>query len=152
MKRENQPLSFPDQLPEQRKQRVVGPFYTSAGAINHQTEEEEEETKKKSKRRRRRKRSVTSVILLLFCFSLVAQKSAVRTQNGDIQVEVLAEGLEYPWGMAFLPDDRLLFSERAGTLRIMDRDGKVSQPLKGTPKVFSVDQGGMLDVALHPKF
>lgn len=153
MKRENQPLSFPDQLPEQRKQSVVGPFYTSAGAINHHSEEEEEESKKKSKRRRRRQRGVTSVILLLFCFSLMAQKSAVRTQNGDIQVEVLAEGLEYPWGMAFLPDDRLLFSEkRAGTLRILDTDGNVSEPLQGTPEVFGVDQGGMLDVALHPEF
>lgn len=152
MKRENQPLSYPDQLPEQRKQRVVGPFYTSAGAIDHQSQEEEEENKKKSKRRRRRKREITSAILLLFCLSLFAQKSAVRTDNGDIAVEVLAEGLEHPWGMAFLPDDRLLFSERAGTLRIMDTDGKVSEPLKGTPEVFSVDQGGMLDVALHPEF
>src|SRR5690554_5970155 len=152
MKRDNKRLSPADQLPDHRKQRVAGPFYTSAGVIHQETDEEEEESKKKSKKRRRRNRGVTSMILLLFSLSLLAQKSAVRTENGDIQVEVLAEGLEHPWGMAFLPDDRLLFSERAGTLRIMDPDGTVSQPLKGVPQVFSVDQGGMLDVALHPKF
>src|SRR5690625_5148748 len=83
----------------------------------------------------------------------MAQYSAICTAKGDIQVEVQAEGLEFPWGMAFIPDDRLLFSEkRAGTLRFLDTDGNVSEPLQGTPEVFGVDQGGMLDVALHPEF
>ncbi|MDT0646279.1 PQQ-dependent sugar dehydrogenase [Zunongwangia sp. F260] len=91
-------------------------------------------------------------MLTLFSFSGVAQKGNVRTQAGDIKVDVLAENLDHPWGMAFLPDNRLLVTERAGTLRIYDERDSISQPIKGTPEVFSQGQGGLLDVALDPDF
>ncbi|MDT0686042.1 PQQ-dependent sugar dehydrogenase [Autumnicola psychrophila] len=92
------------------------------------------------------------LLLTLLPFYAVAQKSTVRTDAGDIKVEVLAENLDHPWGMAFLPDKRLLVTERAGTLRIYDEGDSISQPIKGTPEVFSQGQGGLLDVALDPEF
>lgn len=82
----------------------------------------------------------------------VAQKSTVQTMAGAVQVETLAENLNQPWGMAFLPDKRLLVTERSGQLRILDTNNKLSAPLQGTPKVFSTGQGGLLDVALDPNF
>jgi glucose/arabinose dehydrogenase len=91
-------------------------------------------------------------ILLLFSFTVLAQKPTVRTDAGDVKVHVIKEGLDHPWGMAFLPDGRLLVTERAGTLRILEKDTTLSAPLEGTPEVFAQGQGGMLDVALHPDF
>ncbi|WP_276499109.1 PQQ-dependent sugar dehydrogenase [Pontibacter litorisediminis] len=90
--------------------------------------------------------------LWLMADQACAQKSSVRTEAGDIKVETLAQNLDHPWGMAFLPDSRLLVTERAGTLRILDQNNKLSEPLKGTPEVFTQGQGGMLDVALDPDF
>lgn len=73
-------------------------------------------------------------------------------QTGSMQTETLAENLTHPWGMAFLPDNRLLVTERAGRLRILDTDNQVSEPLSGTPEVFVEGQGGLLDVVLDPNF
>lgn len=75
----------------------------------------------------------------------------VQTQVGAIAVEEVASGLNHPWGMAFLPDGRLLVTERAGDLRILGTDGRVSKPIEGTPEVVD-GQGGLLDVALDPEF
>lgn len=91
-------------------------------------------------------------ILLLFSFGALAQKSTVRTDAGDIAVHKVADSLNHPWGIAFLPDNRLLVTERAGALRILRADSTLSNPVPGTPKVFNVGQGGLLDVALHPNF
>lgn len=92
--------------------------------------------------------------LFLFSFSsgMIAQKSTVKTEAGDVKVETLAENLNHPWGMAFLPDGRLLVTERSGTLRILQKDNTLTAPLEGTPKVFAKGQGGMLDVVLDPNF
>lgn len=92
------------------------------------------------------------LILLLLAGQACAQKSSVRTEAGDIKVETLASNLNHPWGMAFLPDSRLLVTERAGTLRILDTNNNLSEPVTGTPPVFSEGQGGMLDVVLDPNF
>jgi glucose/arabinose dehydrogenase len=72
--------------------------------------------------------------------------------KGVVRVETVAKGLEHPWGLAFLPDGRMLVTERPGRLRIVDQKGGVSKPLGGVPKVFAEGQGGLLDVALDPKF
>jgi glucose/arabinose dehydrogenase len=66
-------------------------------------------------------------------------------------VEV-AGGLERPWGLAFLPDGRLLVTERPGRLRIVAAGGGLSAPLAGVPAVYARGQGGLLDVALSPTF
>ena len=94
-------------------------------------------------------------------FSLVAPAAAqnpleqvdtVMTASGPLAVQNVTGGLEHPWGMAFLPDGRLLVTERPGRLRILDTNHLLSEPLAGTPEVFAVGQGGLLDVALDPDF
>lgn len=73
-------------------------------------------------------------------------------QNDGFEVAELAKGLNHPWGMVFLPDGRLLITERAGDLRIMDKNNNLSDPVEGVPEVLSRGQGGLLDVALDPGF
>ncbi|MDZ4372547.1 MAG: PQQ-dependent sugar dehydrogenase [Phenylobacterium sp.] len=68
------------------------------------------------------------------------------------QVATVAEGLRFPWAIAVLPDSRLLVTEKAGALRLIGRDGKVSEPIPGTPEVLNRGQGGLLDVVLDPAF
>ncbi|MGH2405302.1 MAG: PQQ-dependent sugar dehydrogenase [bacterium] len=72
--------------------------------------------------------------------------------NAPVRIETVARGLEHPWGLAFLPDGRMLVTERPGRLRIVERDGRLSDPLAGVPQVFAQGQGGLLDVALSPGF
>src|SRR5262245_12017990 len=67
-------------------------------------------------------------------------------------VETVATGLENPWSIAFLPDERKLITERPGRLRILDAKGKLSEPVAGVPAVAAVGQGGLLDVVLAPDF
>ncbi len=68
------------------------------------------------------------------------------------RLKVVAEGLEFPWSLAFLPDGRMLVTERPGRLRIVAADGTVSPPVTGVPPVFAQRQGGLLDVVLDPRF
>ncbi|HET6756418.1 MAG TPA: PQQ-dependent sugar dehydrogenase [Burkholderiales bacterium] len=72
--------------------------------------------------------------------------------DAPIRATTVAKGLENPWGLAFLPDGRMLVTERPGRLRIVDKDGRLSEPLGGVPKVLVQGQGGLLDIALSPKF
>ena len=81
----------------------------------------------------------------------LAQPRSVEADGGTVAVERLADGLNHPWGMAFLPDGRLLVTERAGDLRILDRE-TLSEPVEGVPEVYAEGQGGLLDVALDPDF
>jgi len=77
----------------------------------------------------------------------------VRSEAHSFRVVRLVEGLEHPWGLAFLPDGRMLVTERPGRLRIVERDGQlVSLPVSGLPAIAVYGQGGLLDVALHPRF
>jgi len=76
---------------------------------------------------------------------------AQRTKQGT-KVETFAKGLAFPWGMAFLPDGRLIVTERPGRMRLVAKDGKVSAPLGNVPHVAAGGQGGLLDVALSPDF
>jgi aldose sugar dehydrogenase len=69
-----------------------------------------------------------------------------------VRVHTVARGLEHPWGLAFLPDGRMLVTERAGRLRRVGPDGHVFEPLAGVPPVAARGQGGLLDVALDPRF
>lgn len=67
------------------------------------------------------------------------------------QTDVVVQGLDKPWGMAFLPDGRLLVTERT-TIRIVSADGTLSAPTRGVPVVDPGDQGGILDIVLDPDF
>jgi glucose/arabinose dehydrogenase len=71
---------------------------------------------------------------------------------GSIRVETIAAGLERPWGLAFLPDGRMLVTEKAGLLRIVSPEGAVSKPIAEVPEVDSRGQGGLLDVEIDPRF
>lgn len=71
---------------------------------------------------------------------------------GVVTVETVAEGLEHPWALDFLPDGRILVTERPGRLRIVATDGSLSAPLAGVPTVQARGQGGLLDVAVDPDF
>jgi glucose/arabinose dehydrogenase len=75
-----------------------------------------------------------------------------RSIPGKVGAETVAKGLEHPWALAFLPDGRILVTERPGRLRIVGKDGKVSSPLGGVPAVQARGQGGLLDVAVDPRF
>ena len=74
------------------------------------------------------------------------------SQKANFRAETLVKGLNQPWGMDFLPDGRMIFTERSGQLRFMDKNGNASAPVKGTPAVFERQDGGLFDVALHPDF
>ncbi len=88
--------------------------------------------------------------VLLACGQPAAQ--TIKSDEHEFRVVKLAEGLAYPWGLAFLPDGRMLVTERQGRLRIV-RDGKLEQqPVAGLPQIAVHGQGGLLDVALHPQF
>lgn len=104
------------------------------------------------------KLQLLAIIAALFLLSLPAHgqrtpPDQIEGINGSIRVEQLAT-LEYPWGMALLPDGRLLITEKPGRLRIWDEQG-LSDPLQGVPKVVYLsagEQGGLLDVAVDPDF
>jgi aldose sugar dehydrogenase len=76
----------------------------------------------------------------------------VQGEQGPVRVEVVARGLDHPWGLEFLPDGSLLVTERGGSLRLVSAAGDVSKPIAGVPEVDARGQGGLLDVALHPAF
>ena len=95
---------------------------------------------------------LASVLALTAPILVQADSPIARTGQGPVRLVTVAEGLEHPWGIAFLPDGRALVTERPGRLRILAADGKVGEPLAGVPAVQAVNQGGLLDVALDPDF
>lgn len=92
------------------------------------------------------------VLMLSGAAANAQQARTIETRSGPVQVEVLAQSLQNPWGMAFLDKERMLVTERPGRLRIVTLKGEISAPLKGVPQVFARGQGGLLDVALSPDF
>ncbi|HEX2268171.1 MAG TPA: PQQ-dependent sugar dehydrogenase [Pyrinomonadaceae bacterium] len=105
------------------------------------------------------KLAIITALILASISSAYGQASAtppdtVSSSVGNIRIERLAT-LELPWGMALLPDGRLLITEKPGRLRIW-ANGRMSEPVQGVPKVVyrgtEEDQGGLLDVAIDPDF
>jgi glucose/arabinose dehydrogenase len=74
----------------------------------------------------------------------------VPAAAAEPKVEVVVRGLEHPWGLAFLPDGRLLVTERPGRMNVLAR-GSTPVRVAGVPPVVAVNQGGLLDVVLDPK-
>ncbi|WP_208997500.1 PQQ-dependent sugar dehydrogenase [Pannonibacter phragmitetus] len=81
----------------------------------------------------------------------IAQET-VRSKAADFRIVEVAKNLEHPWGLAFLPDGRMLVTERPGRLRIVGADGSLGEPLTGLPEIYDSGQGGLLDVILDPDF
>jgi hypothetical protein len=75
-----------------------------------------------------------------------------QTEKHKVRVVTIAKGLSHPWGMVFLPDGRMLVTERPGRMRLVGSDGRISPPIAGVPEVYARGQGGLLDVTLHPGF
>lgn len=98
-----------------------------------------------------------SLLGVALCFSLAlpmaqAKPVTVKTENGNIRVNTVAEGLENLWSLAFLPDGKMLVTEKPGRMRIVTADGKVGEPLQGLPAIYNQGQAGLLDVVLSPDF
>ncbi len=96
----------------------------------------------------------TSLLIMGLSGLWVTQSNALATtaDTHEVVVTTYASGLTQPWGMTFLPDGRLLVTEKAGNLRIVDTDGQVSEPISGLMAVSDRGQGGLLDVVLDPDF
>jgi len=90
-------------------------------------------------------RQAFAMLLLLTCAGTSASEPAYH-------LETVAEGLDFPWCTTFLPDGRMLVTERAGNLRYVTADGKVSEPIANTPVPYVASQGGLFDVLLAPDF
>ncbi|MBL8204129.1 MAG: PQQ-dependent sugar dehydrogenase [Blastocatellia bacterium] len=75
-----------------------------------------------------------------------------KKANVAFEVVTVAGGLQTPWGLAFLPDGRMLVTERPGRLRVVGKKGELSEPVAGLPSVDARGQGGLLDVVLDPKY
>jgi glucose/arabinose dehydrogenase len=101
---------------------------------------------------------LTMVLLVTECHAQGAQAGPAQRSpqpkpaRGVVSAETVALGLEHPWALAFLPDGRILVTERPGRLRIVAPSGRVSEPLGGVPRVQAAGQGGLLDVAIDPRF
>lgn len=93
--------------------------------------------------------AIVSAALLALVPAAAAQ--TVESSAGSLSATVIAEGLDHPWALGFLPDGRMLVTERSGQLRIID-DGVVGEPIAGVPAVYNQGQGGLLDLALAPDF
>jgi len=98
------------------------------------------------------------VVALVALVALTAHGAAeqtrapARTTKQALKVETYAKGLVHPWSLVFLPDGRLLVTERPGRLRLIGKDGQLSPPIGNVPAVWAVTQGGLLDVAIAPDF
>lgn len=72
--------------------------------------------------------------------------------DGPFKIEPVADGLDYPWSIAFLPDGDMLVTERGGDLRIIRDGALLPDPVSGVPESFVAGQGGLMEIALHPDF
>lgn len=81
-----------------------------------------------------------------------AAEAVYPSSAGNLAVQTVATGLVHPWSLAFLPDGRILVTERPGRMRLVTQNGQLSPPLANVPKVFAASQGGLLDVILDRGF
>ena len=91
---------------------------------------------------------------LLLVPILYAQSSdrVLRSALHDYRVVTVADGLVQPWSIAFLPGGDALVTERPGRLRILRNGALLPTPVEGVPEVFYQGQGGLLEIAVHPRF
>lgn len=79
-------------------------------------------------------------------------EATYASQEHPFQLEVVTDGLAHPWSLAFLPDGRALITERSGRLSLVDLTSGQRTRVQGVPEIRSGGQGGLLDVAVHPRF
>jgi len=93
-----------------------------------------------------------ALLAVVLIASAATRAQTFQTSAGPIALTTVARGLVHPWALQFLPDGRMLVSERPGRMRIVDREGNLSAPLAGVPPVRAGGQGGLLDVRLDNDF
>ncbi len=76
----------------------------------------------------------------------------IASEKATFRLETFVSNLEIPWGIEFLPDEKILVTERPGRLRVIDHGKLQPEPIRGTPKVFFRQDGGLLDVISHPDY
>jgi aldose sugar dehydrogenase len=91
-------------------------------------------------------------ISLVAALPLGALAQTLRSEEHSFRLVKIVEGLEQPWSLAFLPDGRMLVTEKAGRLRLVERNALHPKPIEGLPEVTVYGQGGLHDVVLHPEF
>jgi glucose/arabinose dehydrogenase len=101
------------------------------------------------------KKTIIFSILLLFiqnnfACSTIDEKGA--NPEANFKTVTVAEGLNSPWGMTWLPDGRMLVTEREGDILIIKNDKLTGEKLSGVPEVYDKNQGGLLDIQLHPDY
>ena len=97
-------------------------------------------------------RKLLFFLIVSWAYPALAADLVVNTQQHTVRASVVLGGLNHPWSMAWLPDGRMLITERRGTLRVV-QDGKLlPTPVAGLPKATEHGQGGLLDVVLHPDY
>ncbi len=98
-----------------------------------------------------------TVAILLAASLLIAtgtrgEDASFASSAGQLEVQTVASGLVHPWSLAFLPDGRMLVTERPGRMRIVTAEGQLSSPLKGVPEVWASGQGGLLEVIIDKSY
>lgn len=101
---------------------------------------------------RRRDFLTTTAAALLAAPAIARAQTVLRSTKASYRVVTLTQDLEQPWGMAFLPDGRLLITERPGRLRVFANGRLERASIGGVPRVYASGQGGLLDICLHPGF
>jgi len=98
--------------------------------------------------------AITSLLFLLWLGSAAGVQTLKPTVGSDegFRIVEIADGLQHPWGLAFLPDGRILVTERPGRLRIIENGQLNPRPVSGLPEIAASGQGGLLDVAIHPNY
>jgi glucose/arabinose dehydrogenase len=97
----------------------------------------------------------TAILLatsLLIATGTRSENTSFASSAGQLEVQTIASGLVHPWALAFLPDGRMLVTERPGRMRLVTAEGQLSPPLKGLPEVWAAGQGGLLDVVLDKSY
>lgn len=94
----------------------------------------------------------TALAVMALCAATQTWAQEINSERERFRVTTITRELDHPWALAFLPDGRMLVTERDGDLRYVGKDGKPSAPIKGVPRVQASGQGGLLDVVLDKDF
>ncbi len=96
--------------------------------------------------------SIICISLAILLSTTAFAADVIKTTEYNLRIVKIVTGLEHPWGFTFLPDNRILITERPGRLRIVENGRLNPEPVGGLPDIAVRGQGGLLDVALHPNF
>src|SRR6478752_5792171 len=104
------------------------------------------------RRSMKRRHFLGSATAILAAPAIGRAQAPLRSATASLRLVTLSRGLVQPWSMAFLPDGRMLITERPGRLRVFANGRLEPTPLAGVPQVHASGQAGLLDICLHPGF